>query len=52
MSRPIGRVETFGPRIGEKVALTRIGWFFRKPKYAMAPPITAYIAQPLKPQWK
>ena len=34
------------------VALTRIGRFLRNPKYAIAPPITAYIAQPLKPQWK
>ena len=34
------------------VALTSVGSPLRKLKYAIAPPMTAYIAQPLKPQWK
>ena len=51
-SRPSGCSVALGPRTGVNVALTRIGRPLRKLKYAIAPPMTAYIAQPLKPQWK
>ena len=40
------------PSTGVKVALTSVGAPLRKEKYAIAPPMIAYSAHPLKPQWK
>ena len=51
-TRPSGFWWAFSPSSGVNVALTSVGAPLRNEKYAMAPPMTAYSAHPLKPQWK